>query len=276
MSILVPAAPLDADDSKYVMEYAIDFRTEAFDNLSLEPSGMGSTSLLRQTDDGVLIRVPAGTDIKNVGFAPRFVIQGDFEITVAYQIKAWQRPKEGLSVGPTLYISTEDGSSAAAELGRLRRNGEEDIHSTFSRAIIDGAEVKGARRFPAQTQEGQLRLRREGTALSFEVREGMHEGGFEVLNTSEFNAGAITLVRVAAKRDDPDGSLEVLITGFRVRADELPHLPVKLGLGEALYRPTYLPPPRATSWMSLAIFGGAIGLVLAGGVGVACWRKKSA
>lgn len=273
--VLFSAPPLVADDSAYAMEYRINFLKEGFDNLSLEPSGRGATSLLRQTDEGVHITVPAGIEIKPVGFAPRFVIRGDFEITVAYQVKTWQRPQEGHSVGPTLYISSEDGGSAAAELGRLRRHGEEDIHSTFSRSIIDGAEVKGARRFPAQTQEGQLRLRREGTSLSFEVRDDLQEGEFEVLNTTEFSTGDITMVRVSAKRDDVKIPLEVLIREFRVRADELPHLPGTLAIDEALYRPMYHPPPRPTSWTSLATFGGAIALMLACGAGLVYWRKKS-
>jgi hypothetical protein len=272
--VLFVAAKLPADERTYAMEYSRHFPSEGFDNLSLAPFGKGATSLLRQTEDGILISVPPGPDVKSVGFTPRFIVRGDFEITVTYQVKTWRRPREGAAVGPTLYISSEGERSAAAELGRLRRHGQEDFHTTFARAVIAGVEERGASRFPTKTQEGQLRLRRAGTALSFEVREDRFSGEFETLKTSEFDGGDITLVRMAVKRDDPDVPVEVLVKEFRIRADELPHLPSSLSVSEPLYRPMYHPPPQQTSLTNLVIFGAAIALLLAGGGGIVWWRWR--
>lgn len=50
--------------------YAWDFRNGHFDNLSLVPMGPGAVNLLRPSRDGLQIIIPAGYDVKTVGFSP--------------------------------------------------------------------------------------------------------------------------------------------------------------------------------------------------------------
>lgn len=263
-----------AEVHEYSQEYSRNFQSDGFDNRSLALIGKGATSLIQQTEEGVLISVPAGPKVKSVGFAPRFVIQGDFEITVGYEIKAWDRPKEGYWIGPTLYISTEGEGDPAAELGRLHTAGDKDVHSTFARAFIDGSRQKSVRKFPAKTMRGQLRMRRQGDALSFEVRGDWLDEPFKVLRTTDFNTEDIRLVRVAIKRNDHAAGIRAVLHSLRIRADELPQLPSEQAASEQLYRPMYHPPPRRSSWVWATAFTTGAVLVMLGGVAWFIRRRR--
>lgn len=255
-----------AEEPEYSQEYSCNFQSEGFDNRALALIGKGATSLIRQTEEGVLISVPAGPKVKSVGLAPRFVIRGDFEITVGYEIKAWDRPKEGSWIGPTLYMTTEGEGDPAAELGRLHGADDKDVHSTFARAFIDGNRQKSVRKFPTETMRGQLRMRRHGDALSFEVRGDWRDEPFKVLRTTKFNTEDIRLVRVAIKRRDPTAAIRAVLHSLRIRADELPQLPSEQAASAQLYRPMYHPPPRRSSWVWATAFTIGAVLVILGGV----------
>lgn len=257
----IAAVSTEASDS--AVEYSRDFASEGPDNLSLAPFGKGATSLLKQTGDGILISMPPGHEVNSVGIAPRFQVRGDFEIRVRYEVKTWSRAEKGAGIGPAIYITTEN--STAAELGRMHGPEDKDAHTTFAAVVVEGERTKAARSFATTATKGQLCLRRVGTSLSFETREDWVDGPFDVLKTADFTSDDLSLVRVALKRSDPNASARVLLGDLRIRADELPHLPSEQARSERLYRPSYHPPPRASSWTTLALLGGSIAVVLTGG-----------
>ncbi|QDU36689.1 hypothetical protein Mal4_09770 [Maioricimonas rarisocia] len=261
-----------AADPDYAIEYNRDFSTEGFDNRALAPFGAGATSLLQQSEEGVEIAVPAGAETKSVGLTPRFVVRGDFEITLWYEIKAWDEPQKGSGVGPTLYVTTSGDPSAAAEIGHLHRPEGERMHTTFARAVVEGEQKKSARRFETETMQGQLRIRRTGSELDFEMREDWQDEPHRVLNSAEFSDGDIGLVRVGVKRSDTGARTEVRFKRLRIRADELPQLPSEERTSEPLYRPAYHPPPQTTNWTRLILLGGGIVAVLAVS-GTLFWRR---
>jgi hypothetical protein len=260
--VLSPAAVL-GEGRDYAAEYSRDFQSEGADNLSLSPFGKGATSLLQQTGEGILISMPPGHEVNSVGLAPRFMVRGDFEIVVRYEVKSWSRPEKGAGIGPAIYLTTEDSTSA--ELGRVHGPEGKDAYATFAAIAVEGERKKAARSFATTATKGQLCLRRVGTSLSFERREDWLGGAFDVVNTVDFASDDLILIRVALKRSDANASAQVLLAGLRIRADELPHLPSEQARSQRLYRPSYHPPPRQSSWTTLALLGGSIAVVLTGG-----------
>ncbi|MFG0334924.1 MAG: DUF1583 domain-containing protein [Maioricimonas sp. JB049] len=261
-----------AADPEYAVEYNRDFADQGFDNRALAPFGAGATSLLRQTDAGVRIDVPAGAQTKSVGVTPRFRVRGNFEITLWYEIASWDEPQEGSGVGPTVYVTTGGEASSAAEIGRLHRLEGLQRHTTFARAVVAGEQQKTARQFETAAMQGQLRIRRTGSTLDFEVREDWKDEPFHVLNSAEFGSADLSLVRLAVKRSDFEAKTDVLFRRLRIRADALPQLPSQERTAEPLYRPAYHPPLQSTNWTRLILLSGGIVAVLAVS-GALYWRR---
>lgn len=265
LSVILTETSVDAKE--FAAEYTRDFQSEGFDNRALSPLGPGATSLIRPAHEGLLVTVPSGHEIRNVGFSPRFKVRGDFEITVGFEVVSWEKPRKGLNVGPALYIVTPGEGDPAAEIGRLHTgNDQAQIYSTFSRAFINGAAIKSVPSYPATAMQGQLRLRREGNQLHFEVRDDLLDESFRSLRSTEFSTDELQLVRVAVNRNDHDVPVRVLFKSLSIRADELPHLPSDLAESTPLYRAMYHPPPPETDWRRVIVFSSTAALLLAGGI----------
>lgn len=251
-------------------EYYRDFRSDGFDNRALKPFGRGATSLVKETPEGIVISMPGRSEVKLLGLAPRFKVRGDFEITVSYKVLAWTRAKKGSGIGPSLYVAASGPAKAAAEMGRLH-GARRDIVSTFSAVNVDGERRKSARRFPAESTAGRLRLRRRGTRLTFEHSEAAAGAPFRVLAETEFGVDELRLVRIAVKQVAPPASARVAIQSLRIRADVLPHRPSASAPTAKLYRPTYSdPPPEKTPWPVAWLAAGVAALVLV----VAIWSVR--
>lgn len=216
--------------------------------------------------------VPDRSDVKLVGLAPRFKVQGDFEITVGYKVLEWTRPKRGSGIGPSIYIASIGDAKSAAELGRLHGD-KRDIFSAFSAFNVEGERRKIARRFPAHAQEGRLRLRRRGEVLAFEVADGPADTSFRLISQTKYGTEDLRLVRIAVKQSNPQSSAKVAIQDLRIRADALPQSPTSLAPEEKLYSPTYHePPPSNSDWSILWWATGGPLVFLVGGVFM--WRKR--
>lgn len=249
-----------ADDSRYAAVYSRNFSTEGFDNLCLEPFGKGATSLMRESGDGLRVSLPRGPEISSVGLAPRFIIRGDCRVTVEYEIRVKSEFSKGSGVGPAIYLTT--ANEMTAELSRIRTPSGEDLYSTFARAVVDGEPRKSARKFPTDTVQGQLRVRRAGRTLHFETRPDWNEGPFEEIDEMDFSEDDLTLLRLAVKRSDPNAVLQVVFRKVEICAAELPHLPSSASRTGHLYRPSYHPPVSSIRLLTPPILLATAGVVV--------------
>jgi len=241
--------------------YAWDFRNGHFDNLSLVPMGPGAVNLLRPSRDGLQIIIPAGYDVKTVGFSPRFKIKGDFEITLEFTILSRTLPLSGFGTGPSLYLSTGSTHDSAASLSRVFRPDGRDLYGAFAAQVKDGLRQPSAKLFEApfgQPLTGKLQLKRIKQDIHYSVADHawspLREIAILPMAESE-----VTLLRIGVSQSDPNSAAKVILHNIQVQADNLPHLPSKELRTAQLYRPRYQPPPGPQSrrwlWQLLAACG---------------------
>jgi hypothetical protein len=234
--------------------YAWDFRNGHFDNLALVPLGPGAVNLLKPTKDGLKIVIPAGADIKLVGFSPRFKIHGDFEITVDFTIVSRSPPQSGFGSGPSVYLSLGTPQDPAASLGRLLRPDGQDHYGVFAARVDHGTRIPTARLFDVPldkpSKSGQMRLTRVQGDVTYFVAEDLYSDPRQ-LASLPLGAGDVTLLRIGLSQSDAGSSAEMILHDLRIRADELPHLPSEQSRTAQLYRPRYQPalPPKSYRWL---------------------------
>jgi hypothetical protein len=243
-------------------EYRWDFRTGHFDNLSLEPHGKGAVNLLRPTERGLQISLPVGKPSGFVGFAPRFKVRGDFEISLTFEIEQMTTPESGYGSGVSIYVTTESEGQPAANLGRMRRVGGKDVLSTFTANAVDGKRQTSVKLFDTTADSGTLRIQRTGAEVIYLVSE---EGGpVRQLISTPFDTGDVILLRFGVNQSDPQSFVRACVQEISITADELPHLPSEQDRTAQLYRPAFKPPPTPPdrTWIWTLV---AAGLIAAAG-----------
>jgi hypothetical protein len=202
-------------------EYTLDFRNHTFDNRRLRLIGTGATSLLKPASEGLSVALPAGTALDEVGFAPRFRLRGDFQITLDYKIADVTRPKQGYGVGPGIYVMTASEDRQAATLGRVFRVKEGHVFTTHQarESDGDGSRQQSVRFFDTDTDEGQLRLERIGNRLQYSVAGS--DGSWRMLHETDFTDADVTLARIALNRNGAGDTIPatVLFRSAVIRAD---------------------------------------------------------
>jgi len=247
--------------------YFWDFRKGHFDNLSLVPMGPGAVNLLRPTKEGLRITVPAGFEVKSVGFSPRFLIRGDFEISLAYTIVDRTQPQSGFGTGPNLYLSMGTPQDPATSLGRLLRRDGRDIHGVFAARVEEGERIPTAKLFdvPRRSRTGRLQLKRTGEEIQYAFAADEYTP-FEPLATLPVSTADVTLLRIGLQQSDAASAATILIHDLRIEATALPHLPGEQSRTAQLYRPRYQPPPvpPSTTWRWQALAAAVIAIGFAG------------
>lgn len=254
--------------------YAWDFHNGHFDNLSLVPMGPGAVNLLVPTNEGLRITIPAGNDLKAVGFSPRFTLRGDFEVTVEFTILSRTKPKGGFGTGPSIYLSTGTTQDPAASLGRLLRPDGRDIYGVFAARVDNGERTPAAKLFDVPASRvltGRLQLKRTKNEISYSVADN-RDSPLRPLAVLPMSDREITMMRIGVSQSDPQSAGIVLLHTIRIDSAEMPHIPSEQSRTAQLYRPRYQPPPAPVSyrwlWQSL------VALLLACGSAAWCWKRN--
>lgn len=262
---------LPEENNTWPSSYQCDF-TEGFDNLNLVILGRGTTSLIKNSSKGVKTSNPRGLENKFVGVSPRFIIRGDFEITVDYQIHQWKRSQEGTLAGISLYLLTEEDQPASAELSHYSKAESDNLYTTFFKSYHKEIEKKGASKFQGISEAGKLRLKRIGDQLTYAVCDTLDGDTFYELRKTTFSTSDIRLLRFGLKKDDPASAISATFKQIVINASELPLLPSESGTSQAFYQPGYKPPQVVSTSL---IFYTSIGLfVLVAVGGVYFWMRN--
>lgn len=223
-TLLLPGAATAQD--KLREEYTVSFDGGRFDNRQLQLVGDGAASFVAPTAEGLRIRIPrTQSSAREVGFAPRFTVHGDFEIVASYKLIKLNDPDRGYGVGPSIYIDTVSADKAAATVARIKRPKEGDIYNAHNawtprNAAAGEARKQSVRFFKTDVQEGKLRLVRSGKKLRYFVSEG-GKGDFRQIREVTFTGGDVRLIRVSLSRNGAGTPAEVLWKDFTVRAEAI-------------------------------------------------------
>jgi hypothetical protein len=258
-----PSEPPRPD--KATKEFYHDFRDKNFPNTNFKLAGKEADKRIKSEPDGLRITLP-GEEKGTVGIATQFNIQGDFEVTVGYEIIKLDKPEGGVGAGLEFYLMTGSPTKESLSYGRKVRPDGSDVYTGTRK----GANKKGKRVFvpgqgmndiPAIGKIGYLRLTRIGPTAFLSASEGTGKA-FRVLHRTDLGADEITLLRLAAHPGDFATPIDLRLTDFRARAENL---------GEVV---DTSPPPRGTAlWLVLALLAA---LLLMGGFLIWWMRKRKA
>ena len=249
--------------------YTWNFMSGDFDNLSLTPFGDGAVSLARPGREGLRLQLPTGEKTKGIGFATRFQLSGDFEVTIRYRIDNIETPADGWGAGLSLYLTTVADQQPAAQLSRLSRQKGKEIHAVFRALPVEGERTKIHKHFDTDVNAGKLRMARIENRLVCSVAAD-YSDEFEILYEGEFDTADVGLLRVSMQQSSPETGGAVFVEHLDIIADSLPHMPSKLAQNERIYLPRYQPKPTVPSRAWMAYLSAAI--VLAAGLGT--WFVK--
>jgi hypothetical protein len=240
-------------------EISFDFRGHPYDPALFRPTGPGASMAIQTDGRGLRITLPPEHGMKPaVGLVLRSGFQGDFEITMEYEILQMEPTTGGNGAGVSLYITMVSYTKEAATIWRIvGKDGKPYFMSHRATTPVGGKrEHSGGERIPAPSASGKLRLVRSDATLTYLVADGDSEEFREIYET-ELGVDDIDMVRFAADNGGSPTLVDVLIRSVSVSA------------GDA--GPPGLLPPRPSRWPLWA--GLAAGAVLLGG-GYWYWRRR--
>jgi hypothetical protein len=204
-------------------EFEKDFRDTPLDLQLFQLVGSTPQQLLKPDVQGLRITLPANQDkMDPVGIAPRFPIQGDFEITTSFEIPKVTRPKSGYGIGVSLWISKASSAKDAASVGRFFKLDGDFFVAVRSFTTTEGKRAfRGGKPVPTETTAGKLRLKRIGPILFF-LAAPSDSAPFMELYKWDWGTEDLNIVRVAAEGggNSPE-ELAVVIKDLRIQAGSL-------------------------------------------------------
>ena len=202
-----------------------DFRKGPFDETKLARIGPWKDTV-KETPEGLHIVLPEGKKKENtVGVSTKLLIKGDFEITLAYKLVDTQ-PKGGYGAGVMMWFMLDNSpTSSYAAMARRTKPGMGEVFSTdfgHYEKQEDGKskQVQSVKSFPAKAQEGQLRIKREGSKLTYLVADGGSNDFREIRAEESFAKDPIKHSKFAADTGLSENRLEVYIRSLTIRTPE--------------------------------------------------------
>lgn len=207
-------------ESEMKLVLSNDFRQGRFNGEKLKYVGRDATVYVKQDDKGLQFSFPANKpNLPQVGVGLREQLQGDFEITVSYQLMVVEKPKSGTASAIGIWVALDTDNKEGVALVRSMRQGDGDAFATFHGKIdaATGKREPKMRVFPATAATGKLRLRRVDSTASFLVAE-LGSEQFDELHKESIGNADVLLARVAAENGGAHTRFSVRVLELTVRA----------------------------------------------------------
>tara|TARA_E500000305_G_scaffold46333_1_gene36042 strand:- start:19974 stop:20852 length:879 start_codon:yes stop_codon:yes gene_type:complete len=228
-------------------EFTYDFAHAEWEPLVFRPIGTKAGHPGKQTEEGVVLIAPNEKSKKSqVGYATRFAVKGDFEITVGYKLLETPRPEKGYGSGLMIKLFKTDNERINFSRS-LKTDGE---HKLSTAMWIKKKDVWTplVERVPAEQDYGELKIVRKNATVTFFVKEG-EALEFKELRQVQFGPQPLQRIEILADTGGDQQPLKILLTRLTMNADEM--------LDSAA------PPPVVkTFWTTWTITGTAIAVIL--------------
>jgi hypothetical protein len=240
---------------------------EAGNREAFDLRGPSAEKCVKFEPEGLRITLPAGWPKQRpmVGVNTDLPVQGNFEITVSYEILREPDHADGVNPAMKLWLMgvVNNHQDNPAVVGRIIHKSGEPRY-TMWQTLWDRQDQQNHTRgeqVPTRAKSGRLRLVRTGTMLRYYAAEGA-DGEFQLLQEFPFTDEDLKGVRILCSTGDRDASLDVRVTDLRVRA------------GSAL---DTLPPPEASQAWVYGVAGAGVLLfvALAAGLGLWVYRRRA-
>lgn len=237
--------------------YHYDFRQYPVKPGSLKFIGSGAKERIHFQRGGAQFILPATTaETTPVGLGPQFVISGDFEITMAFEVLQEAKPSpECFGLNINIYIDTNTTHGATITRSHRPQEGIQLIAHT----LVRGGEEKHTfhtQNVSTKFASGQLRLKRVGSKLLYLAAEGA-AAPFQQVQEADWVASDIHQVRFGGNNSKADTPFQFRILSVDIKADELP---------------SYERPQQATPWLLILMLALVVTAIAAAGVW--WWRSR--
>ncbi|MCI0377423.1 MAG: DUF1583 domain-containing protein [Gemmataceae bacterium] len=233
-----------------------DFRTGRGPDAAWKVFGPGAEQVMRPERGGLRIRLDAGRKkLEPVGLSPHFSISGDFDLSIAYEIVAADKPTKGYGVGVNILLQLHSEPAKTAKIAHYLRQGQGNV--LFLDYKVGQKEEYEVKSFPTESKKGQLALKRTGSTLFFMA--GASGSELKELFQTEAGKEDVQLLRIVANTGGSPSALDVRFEEVRIRAGKLLNAPEASG-GDG-------------SWPWLVV-GAAV--ILGAGIGLWWWKRRAA
>jgi hypothetical protein len=247
--VLVPMAALGE-------EFYQDFRGGAPLHPAVGTFGGDAARHMKPESAGLRLSLSATPGEEEFGVSPRFRISGDFEVTVAYEVLAVDKPKSGWGAGLKVWGQIGGSDFEAINMAhRLCSDGKEQVVALFSRPGSGGKRVFDQKTRETTVRKGQLRVARRSSEVTFLATKGENDE-FQELHRVEARTDDLPALRIMASAGGTPTAVNVRLLDLRITADRL---------GGAA-RP---PERRGIGWLVACVVG-----VIVVASGVWAWRKR--
>lgn len=197
-------------------KYQVDLRGEV-KAPNLRPMGDG----VQWEAAGARVTLPGGQGVQRPsGLSPDFRIDGDFEITYAYEILQLDQPEKGFGNGPSLYVAIDAKTGNAVSMARRVTTAGKNVFVTARThtALKLSSAVKTK---PAHSPTGKMRIERTGAKVRFFCAEG-EDQEFHLITETEFSDAPITFLQIGGNPGGGEATLDIRLLSLTIRADRLP------------------------------------------------------
>jgi hypothetical protein len=274
-----PAVKLAPPLKAYAQQFFQSFKEKIENRPGWEVENPGGEQNVRFESAGLRITLPPGREggHRATGVMTDFGVQGDFEITLSFEILKEADPGTDRSV-LDLVITKDVPKADVATVGRPMspKDGRRFIGWSSMWNSVREKKVPDSISVPTKVMMGRLRLVRSGADLYYGFSDGF-AGDFRYFKKFLFGPEDVRRVRIVGSTDGDKATLEVRVIDFRIRADAIPNMPAG---SPAPAEPAAAQPPPAPGKGGLALTlaaGIAIPLLAAVALGaVFYWRRRNA
>ena len=192
-------------------EFRHDFRGGKLDTQAIELQGPADR--VKLDAEGLRITLP-GTSPAKVSASTRFGAQGDFEITVSFEIVKLEKPPNDARHGLTMSVALD--SQVGPYIGRK-------CNADGTAAYIAGL-TKGEKSdwvlLHTEASAGKMRVVRTGSTLRYFIADGESDE-FRNIREADVGTADVRAVQLVLNNEESAVDAEVVLKTLTVRADKL-------------------------------------------------------
>ena len=216
--------------AKPFQEYFQSLKSQPEDRFGFKLIVPDAAQHVRFEPEGIRLVLPEGHAgaRPNCGFSTGIGLQGDFEITLAFEIfKEPEKAMEGTTGAKWHLFLTKD--IPPFDLIGFSRHitpwGGPRFTTWFNnRDPVSGKNKQSFKSFPLQVKKGQMRLVRSGRVLSYSLAEDPQRS-FSKLQEFSFGEEDVKDLRFVASTEGPEDVVDVRFSDLSVRAEALFNVP---------------------------------------------------
>jgi hypothetical protein len=202
-------------------EFYRDFRSEPAEGAGLRLAGVDAADFTR-SDQGLRVSLPGNRKDKGpVGVATTMVIEGDFELTAAFEILDAPEPPSGFGAGVSLWVQFATPKYEAASVSYLRAP-KKGTRFVGDKEFIDedGTQKHNTNTLSAKSNVGRIRLRRTGDELTYLAADGP-DGNYVQFHRQKAPTEAVKLLKYSGTTGFVGSPLDARLLDLSIRATRI-------------------------------------------------------